>query len=36
MGFKKNWDASDVSSQIRAIAATCISPYNDGYTKAYN
>ena len=35
MGFKKNWDANDVSSQIRAMAATCTSPYNDGYTQWY-
>ena len=35
MGFKKNWDASNVSSQIRAMAATCTSPYNDGYTQWY-
>lgn len=32
MGFKKNWDVANVSSQIYTMARECASPYNDGYT----
>jgi len=31
MGFKKNWDVANVSSQIYTMARECASPYNDGY-----
>jgi len=29
---RKNWDITNVSSQIYAMARECASPYNDGYT----
>jgi hypothetical protein len=32
MGFKKNWDISEVSQQIYRMARESASPYNDGYT----
>jgi len=32
MGFKKNWDISEVSRQVHTIARECSSPYNDGFT----
>lgn len=31
MGLKKNWDLTDISTQIRAISRECSSPYNDGF-----
>lgn len=35
MGFKKSWDAAEVTSQINNMARECRSPYNDGYTGWY-
>lgn len=32
MGFKKNWDVADVTSQIYSISREASSPYNDGFT----
>jgi diphthamide biosynthesis methyltransferase len=32
MGFRKSWDAADISHQIHALARECSSPYNDGFT----
>ena len=32
MGFKKNWDAASIISQIRILARECSSPRNDGFT----
>ncbi len=32
MGFKKNWDVSDIASQIHSLARECSSMYNDGFT----
>lgn len=32
MGFKKNWDVSDIESQIRRMGTEILSPYNDGWT----
>jgi hypothetical protein len=32
MGFKKNWDVSNVAGQIYTMARECASPYNDGFT----
>lgn len=32
MGFKKNWDVADVTSQIYSISREAASPYNDGFT----
>lgn len=32
MGFKKNWDVSNITSQIHSLARECKSPYNDGFT----
>jgi diphthamide biosynthesis methyltransferase len=32
MGFKKNWDVSDISRQIHSLARECSSAYNDGFT----
>lgn len=31
MGFKKNWDVADISSQIYSMARECASPYNTGF-----
>ena len=33
MGFKKNWDVGDVTSQVHSLAREISSPYNDGYTQ---
>jgi hypothetical protein len=35
MGFKKNWDVSDITSQVHSIAREAASPYNDGFTSWY-
>ncbi len=35
MGHKKNWDVSELTSQIHSIAREVSSPYNDGYTSWY-
>lgn len=35
MGYKKNWDVSEITSQIHSIAREIKSPYNDGYTSWY-
>jgi hypothetical protein len=35
VGFKKNWDAAEITSQINTMARECRSPYNDGYTGWY-
>ncbi len=32
MGLKKNWDTSNIASQIGALSRECSSPYNDGFT----
>ena len=31
MGFRKNWDVSEISQEIYKMARECSSPYNDGY-----
>jgi len=33
MGFKKNWEVSDIISQVHSLAREITSPYNDGYTQ---
>ena len=33
MGFKKNWEVGDITSQIHSLAREITSPYNDGYTQ---
>jgi predicted patatin/cPLA2 family phospholipase len=33
MGFKKNWDVGNVTSQVHSLAREISSPYNDGYTQ---
>ena len=33
MSFKKNWDVSDITSQVHSLAREISSPYNDGYTQ---
>jgi hypothetical protein len=35
VGFKKNWDVGEVTSQINNMIRECRSPYNDGYTGWY-
>ena len=35
MGFKKNWDVGDVTSQVHSLAREISSPHNDGYTQWY-
>lgn len=35
MGFKKNWDVTDITSQIHSMAREAKSPYNDGFTGWY-
>lgn len=30
---KKDWDVSDITSQIHSISRNCSSPYNDGFTQ---
>ncbi len=32
MGFKKNWDVSDIASQIHSLARECSSMYKYGFT----
>ena len=32
MGFIKNWDINDISSQLHRMGIEASSPYNDGYT----
>lgn len=32
MGFKKDWNVSDVAQQVYRMSRECASPYNDGYT----
>ena len=32
MGFKKNWEVGDITSQVHSLAREISSPYNDGYT----
>jgi hypothetical protein len=33
MGFKKNWEVGDITSQVHSLAREITSPYNDGYTQ---
>ena len=33
MGFKKNWEVADITSQVHSLAREISSPYNDGYTQ---
>jgi hypothetical protein len=33
MGFKKNWEVSDITSQVHSLAREISSPYNDGFTQ---
>ena len=33
MGFKKNWEVGDITSQVNSLAREITSPYNDGYTQ---
>ena len=33
MGFKKNWEIGDITSQVHSLAREISSPYNDGYTQ---
>jgi hypothetical protein len=33
MGFKKNWEVGDITSQVHNLAREISSPYNDGYTQ---
>jgi len=33
MGFMKNWDVSDITSQVHSLAREISSSYNDGYTQ---
>jgi len=35
MGFKKNWDISDITIQIHSMSREVCSPYNDGFTAWY-
>jgi hypothetical protein len=30
---KKDWDVSNITSQIHSIARHCSNPYNDGFTQ---
>jgi hypothetical protein len=32
MGFRKDWDISEISQNIYRMHRECSSPYNDGYT----
>lgn len=32
MGFKKNWDVGNITSQIQSLSRECNSPLNDGFT----
>ena len=31
MGFKKNWEVGDITSQVHSLAREISSPYNDGF-----
>jgi hypothetical protein len=33
MGFKKNWEVGDITSQVHSLAREISSPFNDGYTQ---
>lgn len=33
MGFKKNWEVGDITSQVHSLAREISSPLNDGYTQ---
>ena len=33
MGFKKNWEVGDITSQVHSLAREISSPQNDGYTQ---
>ena len=33
MGFQKNWEVGDITSQVHSLAREISSPYNDGYTQ---
>lgn len=33
MGFKKNWEVSDIASQVHSLAREISSSRNDGYTQ---
>jgi hypothetical protein len=33
MGFKKNWEVSNITSQVHSLAREISSPYNDGFTQ---
>jgi hypothetical protein len=33
MGFKKNWEVGNITSQVHSLAREISSPYNDGYTQ---
>jgi hypothetical protein len=33
MGFKKNWEVGDITSQVHSLAREISSPYNDGFTQ---
>ena len=35
MGFRKNWDVADITTQLHALARECSSPYNDRFTAFY-
>lgn len=35
MGFKKNWDVTDITSQVHSLSREIRSPYNDGFTAWY-
>lgn len=32
MGFRKNWDVSNIANQIHSLSRECSSVYNDGFT----
>jgi hypothetical protein len=33
MGFKKNWEVGDITSQVHSLAREISSSYNDGFTQ---
>jgi hypothetical protein len=33
MGFKKNWEVADITSQVHSLAREISSPHNDGFTQ---
>lgn len=35
MGYKKNWDVAEITSQIHSITRAASNPYNDGFTSWY-